>query len=91
MFGVACARWLPFDWEKMTDMCWLDCIALPMATRQADCAHLPQVSFFRDFIFANRNCSGNNWARTQVTSVRGQVKILFSHGFPSRRKAFDKS
>jgi hypothetical protein len=57
-------------------------VALPMAARQADCTHLPDVSFFRYVIFTDRNCSGNDRATTLVTRVSGQVKILPSRGFP---------
>src|SRR5271170_2145359 len=79
-------HWLPFNRQQMMDTSRLGWPALPMAARQTYCSHLPDVSLFRNFILADRNCSGDDRTSTQVTSVSGQVKVLFSHLRPRSLK-----
>ena len=54
-------------------------LALPMAARQANCSHLSDVGFFRDFIFAHSQPTGNNRTFAFVASVSREVEILFFH------------
>ena len=69
----------------MTDTFGFSWPDLPMTARQAYCSYLPEASLFRYFILADCNGSCNDWIGTQVTRVRGQVKILFSHEFLARK------
>jgi hypothetical protein len=79
------ARWIPFNRQQVTSTSRFGWPALAMAARQAYCSHLPDVSLFRYFILTDRNCSGDDGAGTHVTSVSGQVKIVFSHSCPRGR------
>src|SRR5580693_3635374 len=82
MTRPARARWIPFNRQQMTSPPSFGWPTLPMAARQAHCSHLPDVSLFRYFILPDCNRSGDHRTGTQVTSVSGQVKILFSHSSP---------
>src|SRR5690348_11006446 len=59
---------------------WCRSLTLRPAARQADCSHLPDVSFFRYFILANRQGPCNNGPVARITRVSREMKILFSHG-----------
>jgi hypothetical protein len=63
----------------------LDCIrrlgrcTLPMAAREADRSHLPDIGLFRYFILAYTQRTSDDGAVARVTRVCGEVKILFPH------------
>ena len=60
---------------------------LPMAARETDRSHLPDISLFRYFILANGQRAGDDWAGASVTRVCGEVKVLFPHVGSSELKS----
>src|ERR1051325_7693383 len=69
----------PIDRWKLMCNARLSHLALPMAARQANCSHLSDVGFFRDFIFAHSQPTGNNRTFALVASVSREVEKLFFH------------
>jgi len=80
MTGVCRTQGFPCDRQQMTNARRLGCFVLPVAARQTDCSHLPDVSLFRDFILANRRRARDDRPITRITWVSGEVKVVFFHG-----------
>lgn len=51
-----------------------------MAARQANCSHLPDVSFFRYFVFTEGERTGDDRAGTVTTGIGREMKVLLFHG-----------
>src|SRR5579864_2136266 len=75
--SLDCIRGRPLHRHQVTGPRRLGRCTLPMAARETDRSHFPDISLFRYFVLAHTERASDHWAVAGVTRVGGEVKILF--------------